>query len=429
MRKDTKKRVFIIDEHISSKQNGVGTYMRRLIDCIKTARLQSLALISYNAEVKHFSISKQYGVTHIEFPVIAQGDFIVKGGITLPVLRQYVEDVAENVFFVNHSPCADFLKMLREFFPKSKIVFTIHDQGWTAPLLGNVEYLKTIVGNRDNDRIHRIKLPKFITSDIKKFVRKYFKDEQRMYSTADAVICLSPTTLNLVEKVYGIPANKLHLIPNGIECQDEPTTKGDKSSTRRLLFLPDDEKIFLFVGRMVKAKGIEALLKAFEKISVDAPKVRLLIAGECHQANDVIKLVPSGCTRLVFMGLVSPEKMELLYRAADFGVLPSYTEQCSFTALEMMAHGLPVITSDGNGLTDMFTDKENAIVAKIEDFADDARFSENLFARMKYALTSPPEETRQIGTNGLAVIKAKYSMSLMAGRYSEFLNNLKEEKQ
>lgn len=52
----TKKRVFIVDEHLSSKQNGVGTYMRCLLDCMQGLDVET-NFISFNSEEKECNYS------------------------------------------------------------------------------------------------------------------------------------------------------------------------------------------------------------------------------------------------------------------------------------------------------------------------------------------------------------------------------------
>ena len=57
--------------------------------------------------------------------------------------------------------------------------------------------------------------------------------------------------------------------------------------------------------------------------------------------------------------------MEKWYQIADIGVLPSYTEQCSYVGLEMLAHHLPIVASDGFGVRCMFQEQINIRVAHI----------------------------------------------------------------
>lgn len=70
-------------------------------------------------------------------------------------------------------------------------------------------------------------------------------------------------------------------------------------------------------------------------------------------------------TKVTYTGHLERKELKKWYQMADIGVIPSYTEQCSYVGIEMMMHGLPIVTSDGFGLRDMFKDQGNAIVVPI----------------------------------------------------------------
>lgn len=93
-----KKRVFIVDEHISSKQNGVGTYMQCLLDCMRSLGVE-VNLLSFNSEEKDFCFYKQDGCNYYCFPICNGGRMLESGGLCWPVLKLYVADSEENVFF------------------------------------------------------------------------------------------------------------------------------------------------------------------------------------------------------------------------------------------------------------------------------------------------------------------------------------------
>lgn len=157
------KHIYLIDEHISSKQNGVGTYVRYFAQLFDATDSQ-INILSFNAEVKDLSISVINGICRYDIPYCAQGNFLLAGKLVFPLLSLYIEDKKDNVFFVSHSPCTEFLRAIRINFPMSKIVFVIHDQGWTTPLLGNSECLKELKDSKPIKGLNRYSA---------NFVRKY----------------------------------------------------------------------------------------------------------------------------------------------------------------------------------------------------------------------------------------------------------------
>lgn len=67
-----KKRVFIVDEHLSSRQNGVGTYMQCLLDCMKGLDVE-VNFLSFNSEEKDFSFYEREGCTYTVFLYVMEG--------------------------------------------------------------------------------------------------------------------------------------------------------------------------------------------------------------------------------------------------------------------------------------------------------------------------------------------------------------------
>lgn len=402
-----KKRVFIVDEHISSKQNGVGTYMQCLFDCMGALGVE-VNFLSFNSEEKDFSIYEQNGCNYYKFPFCNRGHMLDSGGLCWPVLKLYVTDSEENIFFVNHSPCVEFLKSLRKLYKKSRIIFTIHDQGWTAPLMGDKERLReVIVRNYPRKKQYETEL----------FCKKYFRQEQRMYQIADEVICLSESTKGLLCNTYKIPMEKIHLIPNGYKENRSQINLTMRQQLRKDLGIEQDEKVLLFVGRTVKAKGIDDLLTAFENLWKRNNQLRLVIAGEIFRLNDFAKITPYSATHITYTGLISQEQLMKWYVAADIGVLPSYTEQCSYTGMEMMANDLLVVTTDGNGLKDMFHHKYNALVAPIK-----LKLSESLEQILESALSLDKNVQRSICYRAKSDLQKRYSISRMREGYRKLLN-------
>ena len=94
------KHIYIIDEYISSKQNGIGTYVRHFAQMFDATDTQ-VNIISFNAEVKELCISAGNGIYRYDIPFCAQGDFLNTGELEFSLLSLYIEDKYNNIFFVN----------------------------------------------------------------------------------------------------------------------------------------------------------------------------------------------------------------------------------------------------------------------------------------------------------------------------------------
>ena len=128
---------------------------------------------------------------------------------------------------------------------------------------------------------------------------------------------------------------------------------------------------------------------------------------------------------LVLAGLVPHGEVMSWYAAADVGVLPSYTEQCSFTGLEMMARRLPVVASDGHCVSDMFTSGVNAVTAHIsDDPLDDESYAASLADALDEALSMSAARRRAMLGAATRRVLTDYSPQAFAAGYSALFDSL-----
>ena len=402
------KRLFVIDEHLSSKQNGIGTFISNLFKCMDKEEIK-FSLISYNEDsISDFCISEEKDYTKYKFPII-NGVFMDNALLSLAILKRYIIDSEDNVFLVSHSPCSKYLKALKLLFPKSKRYFVIHDQGWTTPLLGNKRKLLDILGSRSCSGKDKHEF---------KFIRKYTREEKNIYQYAHKVVCLCNSTQHLLREVYNIPPKKVALIPNGLDdCMR--LNQDEKICVRHKLGFRQSDLIILYVGRMVEAKGVIELLKAFEILCSQNSRMQLVIAGEVFNLNEFVKYTPNSASHVTYTGLVNKDRLNEWYEVSDIGILPSYTEQCSYTAIEMMLHKLLIVTTSGNGLKDMFTDKENAIVLS----PDKSTLTDSIVSAITQIIGYDKSEREKIVENAYKHTLTKYSIKSMCEGYRNLILN------
>jgi glycosyltransferase involved in cell wall biosynthesis len=109
----------------------------------------------------------------------------------------------------------------------------------------------------------------------------------------------------------------------------------------------------LFVGRVVREKGVEELLCAVKKILTRRKGVKLRIVGDGPDLQDFIKRYKDLLGDAVeFSGFLTGVELEDVYRKADVLVFPTYHEGFPYVAIEAMRAGLPIL-STGVGALDM----------------------------------------------------------------------------
>lgn len=409
-----RRSVFVFDEYVSSQKNGIGSFLREFHYCMKQLNADVCALI-FNANIEEFTIRTEDGgkIKEMLFPRFAVGEFIHNMEIIIKFFRLYIRDSSDNIFFVNHLPCDKLVEILKRDYPLSKVIFTIHDLGWTSRCMGDVDKFKRMIENMND------------VEEGANVVWDFYAKEMKTYGLVDRVVCLSRDTYNLLQAVYSLSAEKISLIPNGFWGRENGKQCYDQEELKKELFIPANEKIILYVGRPTKPKGMHALLTAFHSILKNDSNVRLVIIGSdnSNRIENLINISSSFATHVSFLGLINKKELEKWYAVADIGVIPSYYEQCPYVGIEMMMHGLPVVASDGFGLRNMFQDRVNALVAPIGEREDTEEFSRNL-AKAIDELLSSEELRKTLGRNAQETYHSCYSEKQMLKGYKDLLASL-----
>ncbi|MEM1539446.1 MAG: glycosyltransferase family 4 protein [Candidatus Bathyarchaeia archaeon] len=168
------------------------------------------------------------------------------------------------------------------------------------------------------------------------------------------VICCSNYMLSHVKWAFGLPEDKLIMIPNGVEVEEyDKYADVDLNSFRNRFALPE-EKIVLFVGRLVHEKGVHTLISAAPKI-LEQVNAKFVIVGNGYMKESLSTLVKNmGLDhKFLFTGFLDDETLRKLQKCADVSVVPSLFEPFGIVALEAMAAKSPVVVSDTGGLSEI----------------------------------------------------------------------------
>lgn len=166
------------------------------------------------------------------------------------------------------------------------------------------------------------------------------------------MICLTQYTQTLLNEVYGVEREKLVVVYNGLKDEAIKLSEEERLEKRFALGFRETDKIILFVGRLDRIKGVQYLIEAFRRVIRKNPNSRLVIVGD-GDYDKYLKQCAGIWSYVVFTGKVEKEVLYTFYQIADVGVLPSFHEQCSYVAIEMLMHGLPLIGTDSTGLKEM----------------------------------------------------------------------------
>ncbi len=185
------------------------------------------------------------------------------------------------------------------------------------------------------------------------------------------VIAVSTQTADDLMALFGTPARKITVVPNGVGPEFAPATATASARFRAARALPD--RFILFVGTLEPRKNLEALVRAYAAWRAQARDedrdVKLLLAGGKGWFYEQIfaQVRALGLEEAVlFTGFVPAAELPSLYAAALGFVYPSLLEGFGLPVLEAMACGAPVITSRAPSLLEVAGDAALCVEATDE---------------------------------------------------------------
>ena len=199
-------------------------------------------------------------------------------------------------------------------------------------------------------------------SGIHDETQRYINDTEWMLTyEATEVIVNSNYMKSEIQRLFGLPFEKINVVANGVNLNK--FTGIDRDYTFRRRFAMDNEKIILFMGRLVNEKGVQHLIAAMPKILAGYHDAKLVIAGkggmldELRAEADALGLG----NKVYFAGYLGGKDVERMYKAADISVFPSTYEPFGIVALEGMLAERPIVVSDAGGLGEIVEHRETGM--------------------------------------------------------------------
>ena len=193
-------------------------------------------------------------------------------------------------------------------------------------------------------------------SGIHDETQRYINDTEWLLTyEATEVIVNSNYMKNEIQRLFGLPFDKINVIPNGINLSNFTGIERDYDFRRQ--YAMDNEKIILYVGRLVYEKGVQHLIAAMPKILSNYNDAKLIIAGRGGMMDE-LRAEASNLglnDKIYFTGYLNSKQVQKMYKCADVAVFPSTYEPFGIVALEAMLAGVPTVVSDVGGLDEIIT--------------------------------------------------------------------------
>ena len=237
--------------------------------------------------------------------------------------------------------------------------------------------------------------------------QRYINDTEWLLTyEATEVIVNSKFMKGDIQRLFGLPFEKINVIPNGINLTAFNGAERDYDYRRQ--FAMDNEKIIFTLGRLVYEKGIQHLIASMPKILKGYNDVKLVIGGKGAMLDSLKAQAEAlGISdKVYFAGFLDAKQVVKMYKCADISVFPSTYEPFGIVALEGMLSGTPTVVSDVGGLNEIVTHG----VDGMKSYAGNA----NSIADSILELLYNPQLCANIAKKAKAKVKEEYSWAKIA---------------
>jgi len=270
------------------------------------------------------------------------------------------------------TPLKDVLAVVKlYFFLKKTQPFIVHTH---TPKAGIVGMLAAKLA-RVPVRLHTVAgLPLLETSGFKRKILNQI--EKLTYRCATKVYPNSNGLLAIIQQNNFCKSEKLKVIANGSSngidtdyFNPNLILEEQKNALKNELSIHSTDFVFLFVGRLVKDKGINELVLAFEKLQLENPNIKLLLVGGFE--DDLDPLLPTTVNSInanaSIISVGFQNDVRPYFAISNSLVFPSYREGFPNVVLQAGAMQLPSIVSDINGCNEIIEDHCNGLIIPVKN--------------------------------------------------------------
>jgi glycosyltransferase involved in cell wall biosynthesis len=233
--------------------------------------------------------------------------------------------------------------------------------------------------------------------------------ERLVLASAERVIVMSEAFASLVQTSYGVGPDRVRVVPGAVDLQAF-TVVQNQSEARDILGLPKDRPLLATVRRLIHRTGVDRLIDALPAIVKEFPRLLLCIGGRGPLRSVLERRVATHGLQdhVRFLGYVQEGQLPILYRAADFNVVPTLAlEGFGLTAVEALAAGTPSLVTPIGGLPETVRRLSPSLVFRSADTAD---MADGILGALSGSASIPTKEQCQ------TYAREHFSAELMAQR-------------
>lgn len=235
---------------------------------------------------------------------------------------------------------------------------------------------------------------------------------------AQRIISVAEALSDDLRDRYGIPAEKITTIHNGIDLGDLVPT-GSRESIRVKLAIPPESPCVGVIGRLTHQKGFTFFLQALPSLFERFPALQCFVAGD-GPLRDVLEREATRLAllnRCTFLGYRSD--IPDLLQALDVLVLPSLSEGLPFILLEAMGMERPVVATAVSGNPELIEHGRNGLLIPSAD--------PKALATAVTWLLENPQEAKAMGKASKSTVAGEFSVKKMVEKTEEVYRSILSE--
>jgi glycosyltransferase involved in cell wall biosynthesis len=232
--------------------------------------------------------------------------------------------------------------------------------------------------------------------------------------TAAGITAATPSDKERLERLYGLPEERITVIPVGIDLEYWDSLRGGRPRTYGWQAGLQAKKVILVATQLIRRKGIDFLIRGMPRILTAEPEAVLLIAGSGEEMANLRRLAHSQNldAHIHFLGRIFDAELSAAYQTAQVFVLPSLSEGLPTCVMEAWAHGKPVVATRIDGMQDCFSG-----VADLTAPSDPCALADGILG-----LLQDPEKAAERGAAGRRLMEKEYTWPVVAGNMLEAYN-------
>ncbi len=282
---------------------------------------------------------------------------------------------------------------------------------WLRHFRPDVVYTFTFGGNLWGRLMARVVGVPVIVAGYRQ--RRYYWFDGLTLGWARAVVCNCQAVADMAGERYGFIADRLRVIPNGVDLDNVPTPTDDGSADSGI---DQQRPSIVLSARLHPNKDHETALRALNLVRRERPDVQLILLGEGPRLSELERLLARRGLESHVRLLGGRLAVAPALSAARLGWLSSRVEGSPNSVLEYMASGLPVVATRVGGVAELVRHGEDGFLCERGDFRS--------MARHTLAILSDPALREALGRSGRLRAAESFGMDRMVERTERLLLHL-----